>query len=381
MKHPSRRRAIARRLLAAAILLAGVAGAALSPAAAASTGPVAIGARALGMGGAYTAVAEGLEGLYWNPAGLAGGRFDLYGTLAGGPNLDLVTQLQKATADPEQFAQDFALSEGDQSSTLEVGTLVGLKALSYAIGGYGQFAGELTKTGSLSVSGKTDVTLTARWIATTAAAGAWSVRAPLGLGSASVGVAVKRLEVSDVLFSQQYKAGAPPTVDERQRDLAGNGVGIDLGVRASLTPWVTVGAVVRNAGGVRVEWSGTDSTVTKDATSGAELSETTHSLPDPELLPAEFRVGAALRPPVLGAVIAADVTGDGSLYVGVEKRFLFDLVALRLGRAMPKDGPASTTFGMGFGLGPVRFNAGLATTPTDDGGSHTYTALELGVRF
>jgi hypothetical protein len=63
-----------RRALAAAVLLAAAPARALQSnvgTAAAEFLTVGAGARSLGMGGAYTAIAEGPEAIYWNPAGLA----------------------------------------------------------------------------------------------------------------------------------------------------------------------------------------------------------------------------------------------------------------------------------------------------------------------
>jgi hypothetical protein len=65
-----------RRALAAAALLGAATAARAAPAnvgtAAADFLAIGAGARSLGLGGAYTALAEGPESIYWNPAGMAG---------------------------------------------------------------------------------------------------------------------------------------------------------------------------------------------------------------------------------------------------------------------------------------------------------------------
>lgn len=335
-----------------------------------------LGTRAFGMGGAYTAVADDLSALYWNPAGLADSNFDLYGSLAAGPSLDVLQDFQKVLGDPESFA----LGE-DQSLKLDIATITGLKALSYAIGAYGRGDASLQKT-TKNVSGvdQVDAVFNGKLTSALALGGARSLSIPMG--QVSVGFALKRLQGSDSSYSRTYRAdlGLGTVVyDQKETSLTGYGTGFDLGVKANVTPWITVGAALHDVG-TAVDWNGIETKVTKRADNDQEVAgtKTESDLARRDAAAAQLRLGAAFRPPVIGGVIAADVATDGSLYFGVEKGFLLNLVSVRVGQARPAGQDPMTTAGLGLGLGPARVNAAFGST---DGFKTYSTSLEAGVRF
>jgi len=95
-----------------------------------------------------------------------------------------------------------------------------------------------------------------------------------------------------------------------------------------------------------------------------------------EKLDPVYRAGVAIRPPILGMVLAADVASDGVVRVGVEKNLLFNLFSLRAGQIIDGD-QRLTTAGLGINVGPVHFDAAVGLSE----GEITTALVEGSVRF
>lgn len=290
------------------------------------------GARAFGMGGAYTAVAEDITALYWNPAGLAETRFML-GAAVGGPSTEFAAALEKFQADPESWTG---------TSRLEVASLAGLGLGPFTLGAVLQ--GELDIDRPSPDSGEAS----GRYMGSGTIA--WStqlVGAPLGLGRLRVGVAARGLSGEQgSTQSTSGSGGSVTTVTERQQ---GKGYAFDGGLLLNATDMVVIGLSIRDVGG-RIEWSGERVTRTTDSLGTTESRETITST---ETLTSKVRVGVAIRPPVLGAVLAADLESDGTLHFGLEKNLFLNAVSLRLGQIRPAGADAWTTAGVGLNFGPL----------------------------
>jgi hypothetical protein len=267
----------------------------MGPMSAAAAG---FGARALGMGGAYTAIADEGTAAYWNPAGIT--QSDLGVIINGG-----------LEGDPKLFN---AIKKGD-AATLD-GTFglqdgVGLSFKKWAF----NYERDLRARG-------------------------------LGLGGEMMlveqtreGILTYATECTDFFafgVNAKYIYVEEETIDRgrRMRRIGGSGFAVDLGAMFKVGKLVRVGAVL------------------KDYTlSEVQLDGGVYSLPTKAVL------GGAVKVPLLGMVVAADIEtpltdrGDSLFRVGLEQPFLGILFLRAGGYQVAED--FNFTAGGGLKLGPV----------------------------
>lgn len=305
------------------------------PAGAASSFPAMYGARAMGMGGAFTAVADDATALYWNPAAL--GTNALTANLSLGFSAAGNLQAFQAIAENPEDLKKLLTTKGE--ADLGVGLLVGANIGSIGVGYLADGAVHLEKgegsvfDGDAAVNGNIAVGVARDF----AGGGATAIRG---------GVVLRSVNGMRTFY----------TVDEHGNDDSGDesgtGYALDIGAQLRLTDAFVIGAAVRNVVG-NVNWAG----------AGAEN------------LPTEFRIGVALTPPLLGGTIAADVASGGQFRYGIEKKLLFGGMKVRFGQ-IHSDGGSWTTGGVGFALGPVAVEtAVIAKGPT------LHYTIEAALRF
>lgn len=303
------------------------------------------GLRALAMGGAFTAVADDVSAVYWNPAGLV---YTAFG-LQGGFSLDgSIEEAELLTA----FLDGLSSAEGSAEAAIN-----GSIALTFGRLG----AAVLIEESWADIHFEVDQDDIPSGTGQAGLIGSVVVGAAGRFAHVSAGAAVRLL--SGVEKGVRYSPGpAPFPYVEEVDEWKGDGRALDVGVLVEL-PMVALGAAARNLTG-SISWTGSRTVRTHDA--GGEVKPQTEALngyTDP--LERSFRFGAAAQVPIAGILAAADYDTRGSLHLGAERHFLFNTISLRAGQIfyLKDDRPNVATAGFGLNLGP--FHATLAVATTD----------------
>lgn len=302
--------------------------------------PTIFGARALGMGGAFTAVVEDASALYWNPAAIGLSPISIHASV-GASGIAGIQRLREVLDedDPTKFL------EWEGAERAGVGAVVGAN--------FGFIGVASIVDGDVLVQGSD-----------TKKSGHVEARADIGVGAARdlagdsgsglamrAGLAVRRATAERLTFDVEQGS---PSDDTRS---SGEGYALDLGVLIKATDMVTIAATARN--------------VVSQMTWKAEGEQ-----PKKESTTMDFRAGIAIDPPLLGGTIAADIASGGEVRYGVEKRLLFNGLAARIGQ-IHRDSQSWTTAGVGLALGPMKIDVATITPDFKDYGY----AVEASLRF
>jgi len=310
-----------------------------------------IGARAIGMGDAFVAVADDVTALYWNPAGLADNTgFKWHALSIGGAvdNLDVMDQLADVayilrldTADRISWDDfgELVNATGDNPIEAEGSFMTGFALGPLALGAYAQSAGT---AGLIDVGGLgTQVDATIRAVGFGAVAAGYGRQINKRL---QVGVAIKQAGLGEARVQKVYRRGilGPPevlgtiveTADDGDTDTA---LTADVGLRYRPEENLCFGLVVRNV-------TSPEFTLNLGGTTGTIVTQV-----DPTV-----HFGLAASDPVNGLTFAADIhnltEGNGAtptVHFGLEK-ILSNNFAVRAGMS-----DSDFTWGLTAKLGPL----------------------------
>jgi hypothetical protein len=280
-----------------------------------------IGARALGMGGAYTAIADDGTAAYWNPAGITQVNMGLL--LNGGVQGDW--QMVDAVKEQDPAALDgkfgFNAAAGLTFERLALNFWTGLQAE--------EVVGNSEKTMGINRSKQGVLTLATEFTELVA-----------------LGVNAKYLYLEEENFTLDGSTGKDN----------GQGFALDLGGLFKVGKLVRVGAVLKDYPLTKMEING-----------------------DAYEFPTKVVLGGAVKIPLLGMVVAADVEsslrseGQTVFHVGIEQPIL-GILFVRAGGYQSAEG-FSWTAGGGLKLGPV-----LVDVAADLGDESSFYAT-AGIKF
>ncbi|MGQ9778502.1 MAG: hypothetical protein ACUVRM_01315 [Bacillota bacterium] len=310
-----------------------------SAALAADLGP---GARAMGMAGAYVAVADDGTAAYWNPAGIA--------------------QLKIFSITPSiGAAGDFSLLqsiiEGEEvpvgNTELAVNGMFGLLFRSFGI----SVLADLNITTQTEQNEQGEI-LNSQGEVEALATGMITLAHRFG-NVFAVGVNLKGFYGQGGSFDYSTSSNS-----YTETESLGTGYGLDVGALFKVGQLLRVGVNLENIY-ANINWEKTYSTYTYE---GEQETVTTTTATTTEELPAVAHVGLAVKPPVLGILIAAQADmplGGGGVTtyrIGLEQGLLF--LKLRAGAVLDTDfAVANYTAGLGFKLGPVVLDVAAVADP------------------
>lgn len=340
-------------------------------AAIASTG---MGGRAMGMGGAFTAVADDGIAAYWNPAGLTQIKFGLTPTFGGVGNWDGISDLMEKIEklkNPDSF--DKLGDLGIKKTGVLTNLGAGLNFRGFALNIYTEpnidTTGLNRKNGDLNGSIPLVISLSL----------AREFTDLISVGANIKNVSLIRANAEYQMEGIQLKyMGIPTNITAPYGEIdygLGTGFALDLGGLFKVSDRIRAGVVLRNIslGGIKLkgERSKTDLDYLQrrlDTMTPEELEEaiddgsvdvmlTTEEYTEAYQLPTVLALGGALKLPVTKTLIAADFEipfsgkEKSSLHVGVEQP-IFGLIFLRAGGYTADDG-LRITGGLGGKLGPL----------------------------
>ena len=326
------------------------------------------GARAIGMGGAYTAVADDVYAPYWNPAGIV--QTPHFGLTFGAGfqgDLEKLSNVEKALSNSEMPDRN------DMNQTYLLNGFLGFTTRYFALNGYGDFQLNTIMDDTQNVGVGTTLTGEAYGAATIA----FLVGESLAIGvnfksvTAAYGEAVLPT-FPDISLAQSDPVKLQNEVNAYIAHVAyntGTGTACDIGTLLRLTPEVTLGFIAHNLFAqinsekgsntpYKLNYNGDSSNPQLTLVEGSKTTYT-HSIE----IPKTYTLGISYRP-FETTLLAADVESITNtsndqirIHAGLEQTALWDVIALRLGCFTNKGESMSYTVGMGFQLWVLGINA------------------------
>jgi|GEM_PF-2133866 len=327
---------------------------------------VGIGAKAMGMGGAYTALSRDITAAYWNPAGLIHA-----GLLAGDGMVGLgyegnvtIDRFTEVTDDPAKYLED----NWEDALNVDVGANgiigfsvrgIGVSYIPWADAYVDKSVASTTipvSTPDISLYGKLKHAIAVTF---GSKLGLFPLMSPISLG------ANLRFMSGELWLGSHVGGPVPPVPNLAYLSYAtGSGIGLDVGAQMDVIPTLTVGLALRNLM-TGFEWRGQTESFLVNPDTGQLIStgvKTDYS--EAEREPTHVVLGVASQIPMI-ATLSADldmysVEDDGSktdIRLGAESGLFTGIFTPRAGYYTENGGEISRmTLGLGFGLGPVHID-------------------------
>ncbi len=352
-------------------------------------------AKAYGMGGAFTGIADDLTSVLYNPAGLSqsgflGLQINFGMATPSYSDFEKLMEIPDYMANYEDYTDEELQDKFPEDLHIDGQALVGANLKSFGVALNLDNSFEVDSEGT-SVWMKNNATTE-----TMVSFGKKLNSPPLNLGAFSYGFNLKMLRTDyggyevDTPSDAEILGGSYPWTATTTAQ--GSGFGLDVGVLAKVSDRVTLGAQVRNL------WA-EDYTISGKK----EISEYQPSpdldnmswveMPDEDFTatvsPARvMRVGASFEVPVINATLAADIdnfplltnNGEDMVYhLGLEKNLLFNGLSLRAGTFSQQEGSQVYTLGVGFNL--YKFHVDMAAASDDGFEDNMSTVMSANMKF
>lgn len=305
------------------------------------------GARALGMGGAFTAVADDGTAAYWNPAGLA--QVKVFGIT---PSLGVQGDWQKAL-------DAYHMAQQNQRPSLD-----GVQAA------FDGMVGLNLKSFGLNMMTQSDLNADQN-ASTTVAVGNGSAAFSLSTAREftpllALGTNIKLLRNEYYKFDTDSLAPNDPSLNYRDQASA-EGLAVDVGAQLKLGKALRAGIVARNIGSY-LKFKGTRKSYVDSTETPISFSQQ---------LPTSLVAGVAMEPLLVpGLMVAGDLehftgTGENQLHLGVEQT-LKSIFKIRAG-VIKSDATDRLEYSAGAGIqaGPASVDL-AALGNTDEGVNRIY---------
>jgi len=310
-----------------------------------------IGARAMAMGGAYTALANDITAAYWNPAGLINSNIKLSDAMIGtGIDGNYGMDMVPLFADPRKAVKEYWGKPADFYGMTNgiAGASMNKIGISYMPWANVTFV----KDPAIPPANLSYENIIKRSIAITLGT---SFGSPLPFIISPISVGVNLRSVNGELYRETF-TGAPPVNITRATS---SGIGLDIGAQADLAPNTKAGLVFRNIL-TGCSWTGKTEQYSGGYSTGDGTPQgipTVIDFAESENVPMDIVFGIASDIPAI-ALISADIEYADpytDLHFGVEKKVIADLLAIRIGYYTENAGSTSKlTAGLGTDLGLIK---------------------------
>ncbi len=306
-------------------------------------------ARSFGMGGAFTAVADDVEAVLYNPAGMAdNGVVGL--DFSGGVTLLNRDELEKLEGIQDNTEFEYIndnLSGITEDIGLDYQVFFGAKLSSIGLA-------HNIKDNHLVEYNNGDYKYSNKRVSESIFTyGNEIINPPLDLGTLSYGFNLKLIDIS----KQAFNMG-----DNTEKKSKGNGFGVDFGLLAKVSDNIRVGCVVENILPTDVDLDGEK--VKYNPSQNGWDAEAPINYSEEEDFDTNVRIGAVLDVPVVNLKLAADIdnlldNNDAGqvLHLGLEKDLFLNFMTLRAGKITGSDVNITT---LGFGMNLSGFNLDFA---------------------
>ncbi len=349
-----------------------------------------VGARSVAMGGTGIAIANDITAAYYNPACLMSGPENFEGMATVGAAMNGLNAFMDTVSEGDKSIEKFFSDDMTFQMALNGGLgfsfrKVGLSAFALGNANFNKPADSFNVDMNASAIGYVPLTL-----------GSTFSTPGLPIASLSVGVNLKAImEAASVMKVTQHASLL--SGEGTSAMMMGSGFGFYIGAQAKITPFISVGAVIRNLSASSNRTITTKNIVVTtegEILEGEDESEVKKS----ETIAPEIGIGTGVVIPITGTLIAVDMENYSApekgnvnksqsftdMHVGIEQGFFLNLVMLRMGycgygAGDNGDGDAYWTYGMGFNLGPA--NLGIAAANSVKDSNSSIAQYQLGAAF